>query len=387
MSWPWTSLFFQVGLAPNATISVKLQTKVPAPNAHVMFFSEAQLIRAARTLHETWRIPHSTYLPCEWRASLSEPIDAIHTVRAHESGRYTLGILQAEEHAVQDLSGHVNFVNPHGEELSLIHQHVASAILFAAWLFFISAVYLFVLCVLRRSGRSRLHGFIFMTLFMKCLTLLLMRQDISQISRTGNTLVGRQILWQLIRQVEVIMEVIVFYVIGLGWKVTRTQLRASEWAFATTISVLSFFLGTFEVACNTVMPCSGESYVLTQFTLHSLCFLVVIVATNFNIFTLQRQITEALATPDTGLLYTKHHSYSCFRGFFLFFVMIPSITNFLAFHVLSWDQMWVVVLVKECSHWLVQTAVVMLFRPGPQQLLVFELAVVDSSDNESDDQD
>jgi len=334
-----------------------------------------------------WESPHSTYLPSEWRASLAEPIDAVHTVKARENGRYTLGILQAVEHSVQDLSGYVGFKNPGGEELSLRYQHVPKTILFVAWLFFGSSTFLFVLTALRRRGRSRLHGFILATLIVKCFTLLLMRQDIVQLSRTGKQLLWRQILWQLMRQVELILEVIVFYVIGLGWKVTRTHLRASEWAFATTISMLSVCLGSFEVACNTIMPCTGQSYVLTQFTLHSLCYLVVIVATNFNIFTLQRQIMEALATPETGVLYNKYHSYCWFRGFFLFFVVIPSITNFLAFHVLSWDEMWVVVLVKECSHWAVQSAVIMLFRPGPRQLLVFELAVVESSDSDSTDQE
>merc|ERR1719326_1315545 len=110
------------------------------------------------------------------------------------------------------------------------------------------------------------------------------------------------------------------------------------------------------------MPCTPQSYVLTQFTLHSLCFLVVIVATNFNIFTLQRQIVEALATPDTGVLYTKHHAYCWFRGFFLFFVIIPSVTNFLNLHVLSWDELWVLIFVRELSLWLVHLAVLLLFR-------------------------
>lgn len=333
------------------------------------------------------RPPLSSYVPCEWRASLAEPVDAVHTVRAHESGRYWLGIIQAAPNAVEGLSGEVGFLNHDGEELPISQKYVAKAIILVAWLFFGSASLLFGLIALRPRGRSRLHGLILATLITKCFVLLLVRQDITRVSHTGVTSIGRQILWQLLRQVELIMEVVVFYVIGLGWKITRTHLRTSEWAFAATIAILSFFLGSFEVACNTFAACTGQSYLLTQFTLHSLCFLVVIVATNFNIFTLQRQISEALATPETGVLYTKHHAYCWFRGFFLFFVVIPSITNFLAFHVLSWDELWVVVFVREFSHWLVQSAVLLLFRPGPQQLLVFELAVVVSSDSESTDQE
>jgi hypothetical protein len=384
LPWPWTSLFFQVGLSANATITVKLRTKGHSPNAYVMLFNEDQFLASEKIVQRIWRSPHSTYLPCEWRASLAEHVDAVHTISASESGRYTLGVLQAVENAAKGLSGHVSFLNAGGEELSVTHQHVARVVLFVAWLFFLSSGFLFIVVALHRRGRSRLHGFILAALILKCFTLLLMRQDIVQLSLTGKQYLGRQVLWQFMRQVDVIMEVMIFYVVGLGWKVTRSYLRAAEWAFASTVSVLSLFLGCFEVACNTVAPCTPQTYVLTQFTLHSICYLVVIVATNFNIFTLQRQIAEALATPDTGVLYTKHHAYCWFRGFFLFFVIIPSVTNFLAFHVLSWDQMWVVVLVKECSHWLVQSAVVLLFRPGAKHLKVFELAVVESSDDSTD---
>jgi len=175
-----------------------------------------------------------------------------------------------------------------------------------------------------------------------------------------------------------------FYVIGLGWKVMRSHLRASEWAFAGAVGSISFFLGTFEVACNTSAQCGSQSYLLTQFTLHSLCFLVVIIATNFNIFTLQRQIMEALAAPETSVLYAKHTAYCWFRGVFLYFVIVPTVTNFLALHVVSWDQLWVIAFVREGSLWVIYTSVLWLFRPGLARLRVFELAVVDSSDSSSE---
>lgn len=318
---------------------------------------------------------------------MAEPVEAWHTVRDVGNGRYWLGIIQTLPGTVQGLSGEVSFVNPGGEELFVQQHQVPTVILIVAWLFFMSATALFALTALRRRGRSRLHALILCTLLAKCFVLLLVRQDFEEVSKTGVQSVVREIIWQLLRQVHSIMEVVVFYVIGLGWKVTRPQLRASEWAFAATISILSFFLGSFEVACSTFAACTGQSYVLTQFTLHSLCYLVVIVATNFNIFTLQRQISEALATPGTGTLYTKYRAYCWFRGFFLFFVVIPSVSNFLALHVLSWDDLWVVVLVRETSFWLVHTAVLVLFRPGMQSFKVFELAVVESSDSESTDQE
>lgn len=241
--------------------------------------------------------------------------------------------------------------------------------------------------ILHRKGASRLHFLILATLMLKCFVLLLIRQDISIVAKSGRPSLSHQVIVEIVGQIESILEVIVFYIIGLGWKITRSHLRPSEWAFATTIATLSFFLGSFKIACSTFAACTGKSYLLTQFTLHSLCFLVVIVATNFNIFTLQRQIAEALATPDTGKLYTKHQAYCWFRGFFLFFVITPSLVNFLAAHVLTWEEYWVVLFVKEFSLWLVHTAVAFLFRPGNKKLIVFELAVVESSDSDSTDQE
>mmetsp|Transcript_40530 Transcript_40530/g.71268 ORF Transcript_40530/g.71268 Transcript_40530/m.71268 type:complete len:533 (-) Transcript_40530:110-1708(-) len=386
LPWFWTPLLPKVGLDANATIYINLKTSQPAPNAFVLFFSEKQFIAAAHVF-PPHRRHSSSYLPCNWRSSLAEPVQAWHRVQAPGPGRYWLGIIQTVPGAVQGLSGEVSFVNPGGEELYVQQHAVPTVILVVAWLFFMSATALFALTALRRRGRSRLHVLMLFTLLAKCFVLLLVRQDFKQVSKTGVQSVPREVVWQLLRQVQSIMEVVVFYVIGLGWKVTRPQLRASEWAFAATISILSFFLGSFEVACSTFAACAGTNYVLTQFTLHSLCYLVVIVATNFNIFTLQRQISEALATPVTGTLYTKYRAYCWFRGFFLFFVVIPSVTNFLALHVLSWHEFWVVVLVREASLWLVHTSVLVLFRPGKQQFKVFELAVVESSDSESTDMD
>lgn len=386
LPWFWTPLLPKVGLAPNATISIKLRTSQPAPNAFVLFFSEKQFL-AALHVFPPHRPHSSTYLPCSWRSSLAEPVQAWHQVEATGPERYWLGIVQNVPGAVQGLSGEVSFVNPGGEELYVQQHAVPTVILAVAWLFFMSATALFALTVIRRRGRSRLHVLMLFTLLAKCFVLILVRQDFKQVSQTGIQAPLREVVWQLLRQVQSIMEVVVFYVIGLGWKVTRPQLRTSEWAFAGTISILSFFLGAFEVACSAFAACTGSSYMLTQFTLHSLCYLVVIVATNFNIFTLQRQISEALATPVTGTLYTKYRAYCWFRGFFLFFVVIPSVTNFLALHVLSWHEFWVVVFVREASLWLVHTSILVLFRPGKQQFKVFELAVVESSDSESTDQE
>jgi hypothetical protein len=386
LSWFWTPLFPAVGLAPNATVQVTLHTKKPSPNAFVVVFSEPQLMANNPLLVPNPGPKQSTYLPCTWRSSLAEDVNASFRIPSQGALRYFFGVLQAVPGAASGISGEVDFVNPDGSQLEVQQRSTPGVVLLMAWAFFGSAAFLAVLVLLRRRARNRLHGLLLVALVVKCLVLLLIRQDVQAMARTGRPSREMEALWQLLRQVQLILEVVVFYTIGLGWKVVRSQLRNSEWAFAAAVSGISFFLGALEVACNTSFrTCGSQSYLLTQFTLHSICFLVVIIATNFNIFTLQRQIAEALAAPETSALYAKHRAYCWFRGFFLYFVIVPTVTNFLALHVVSWDELWVIVLVREGSLWIIYTAVLWLFRPGLSQLRVFpELAVVESSESDSD---
>merc|ERR1712083_879677 len=96
--------------------------------------------------------------------------------------------------------------------------------------------------------------------------------------------------------------------------------------FAVGISLISFYLGIFEVACTTQSTCSG--YQLSRYILHSLCYLVVIVATNFNKQMIYAQITDAPASLESGKLYRKQQAYALFRLIFLLFIIAPTVERF-----------------------------------------------------------
>lgn len=215
----------------------------------------------------------------------------------------------------------------------------------------------------------------------KGLVMLLMSGAMQALERTGEELTIRQIMWQMLGHVAKVLELMVFYTVGLGWKVIRRQLRPEEWTFALGVAVPSLLLGFLDVTCNKTGTCPGKNYLLTQFTLHSLCYLLVIVATNFNIFMLQHQISESVAALDTGILYAKHLRYGYFRVVFVVFMIIPTITNTLSLHALNWQEVWVVMLMHEALLWGVVVAVCWLFWPGVYHLRVFELAV--NSDSET----
>ena len=70
-----------------------------------------------------------------------------------------------------------------------------------------------------------------------------------------------------------------------------------------TTSILRGFLCALLAACNPVR------YKLTVFTVNALCSLVIIVATNFNIFVLTRQLQESHVSSEASWIYAKFYAY------------------------------------------------------------------------------
>merc|ERR1740138_396356 len=139
------------------------------------------------------------------------------------------------------------------------------------------------------------------------------------VSQTVKNSVISTISWQLLDKVQTILELMMFLLISLGWKFLRPSLNVTEVRFAVGISVISFYLGVFEVACKTNQTCSG--YKLSRYILHSLCYLVVIVAMNFNLQMVLHQISDAPANLEAGKLYQKRLAYLVFRWIFLIFIL------------------------------------------------------------------
>ncbi|CAJ1360287.1 unnamed protein product [Effrenium voratum] len=136
-----------------------------------------------------------------------------------------------------------------------------------------------------------------------------------------------------------------------------------------------------QVLCSALKVCSPQRYMLTLFTVNSLCSLVVIVSTNFNIFLLSRQLIEANASQEAGVLYAKLQAYITFRVCFLYFVMIPVICG-TALRIISWRSMW---MVKETLEWCVLSVVLWLWRPGYMKAVrVFQLSAAPPSESEAE---
>merc|ERR1711920_175528 len=203
-----------------------------------------------------------------------------------------------------------------------------------------------------------------------------------EVSRSGRDSVVSDIGWQLVDKVQTILELMMFLLIALGWKFLRGTLNVTEVRFAVGISLISFYLGIFEVACTTQSTCSG--YQLSRYILHSLCYLVVIVAMNFNLQMIYAQIADAPASVESGKLYRKHSAYKVFRWIFLAFIIAPTVELFLKVTVLPWDAVWLYVLVQQLRSWAIYACVMFAFRPDPPPMRVFELTRDGGSDDEAD---
>lgn len=380
-------LTFELGLAPNATVSLDLSNAHPKNNTYVMIITHSQLVAWQQdqvvmpAISGNQQVP-SSYFGTFWRADFRDHVKAELTIDSNWSDRYTMIVMNPLQQPIE-LSGSVSIVNPGGEQLALEEVQVPKVLIWMAGLFTASSVlFILLLTTVWRQGRTKIHLLIGLVLLFKSVVLFLHWCDVMLMSHSGqDSLVGR-VGWQLLDKVQTILELMMFLLISLGWKYLRASLNATEVRFAIGISIISFYLGVFEVACKTNSTCSG--YKLSRYILHSLCYLVVIVAMNFNLQMVQAQIAEAPASQEAGKLYQKHRAYRHFRWIFLAFIIAPTVELFVKVSMMPWDALWAFYLVQCLRTWTIYALMIAAFRPDPPPLRVFELTVRGGSDEDSE---
>jgi len=389
----WIILAYDIGLAPTANVSVVLDNWLPANNTYLMMLTHAQWSEWHHVDPTT--LPGSagsamgglnSYLASFWRKDIFDHAQANFQINAPQNDRYHLGVLNVQQQPLK-LNGRIGLVNPGGQQLSLQEEHVPIALIWMAGLFAFTCLALALLLATSWfNGCTAMHLLMFSVILFKSVVLLLQWIDRMEVSRTGKSSVIGDVGWQLLDKVQTILELMMFLLVALGWKFLRNALNVTEIRFAVGISVISFYLGVFEVACTTASTCSG--YRLSRYILHSLCYLVVIVAMNFNLQTVHAQMIDAPATVETGKLYQKHNAYRIFRWIFLVFIIAPTVEMFLKVSMMPWDAEWVYVVLQQVRTWAIYMCVVAAFRPEPAPLRVFELTARDagSSDDEAIDE-
>lgn len=391
----WSFLEYDIGLEPGATIEIDLVNDRPSPNVYVMVLTHEQWRAWQR--EEPLSLPGeegndnspgglNSHLVSHWRGALQEHLQTKFNASTPTKDRFYIGVLNVQEHTMQ-LHGNISMTNPGGQQLPLQEQQVPPVLLATSGLFFASCALYTVLVLLGpRRSRTEMHGLMGAALLLKGCVLLLWWVDYRQVAATGfNNTLG-QIGWQLLDKIQTILELMLFLLTALGWKFLRPTLNIHEKRFAYGISVISMYLGVFEVACTSQATCSG--YQLSRYILHSLCYLVVIVAMNFNLQMVGAQIQEGPANLESGKLYRKHNAYQVFRWIFLAFIIAPTVELFLKVTVMPWDAVWLYVLLQQLRTWGIYVSIIVAFAllPHPPPLRVFELTRESANSDEEIDE-
>lgn len=169
------------------------------------------------------------------------------------------------------------------------------------------------------------------------------------------------------------VDLLVYLLTALGWKTMRANLYASEIRFAACVAAASFYFGVFEVACVGQESCGG--YMLSRLILHSLAYLCIIVALNFNLAMLRAQIADSTVSLEAGTLYRKQSAFCSLRWVFLVFICQPTAMIFIKVSVLTWEEGWVFDVMTELVKFSLLLAVTLLYGPRRRPMALFEAAV------------
>lgn len=388
-------LVYDYGLAPGARVQIDLESELVLDSTYLMMLTRGQWNQWRRQDPPSLPGPGGGmfglnpvdgFLVSYWRRDISNRTVASFQIDAHENERYYIGVFNTRMQEIR-LRGTVRLVNPGGQELPIEFVFLPAALIAAAMLFLVSGAVLLAALLVGpwRRGRTAVHFVICAVVLMKSIKLFLEWRNRCRVSQEGEDTTFGELSWQLLDKAQDTLELIMFLLVALGWKVIRQHLNVSEVRFAIAASVLSLYLGVCEVACTTDTACSG--YKLGRYTLHTICFLVVIVGMNFNMQILHAQLSDGPATLEVGSMYKRFQAYSNFRWAFLAFIGAPTVELFLRVSAMPWDAFWVYDLMKNVRTWAIYLAVVLMFRPG-RPLRVIELVSGadrdDSSESEED---
>lgn len=241
---------------------------------------------------------------------------------------------------------------------------------------------LLVYTLLFKHCRSRLHLAFLGCFLLKFFTLLLQLVDLIHADVTGYPSIFREISSAVLKHVQDICIMGLFFLIGVGWRITRQHLRSSEWIFALVAMAIGLLLRMMGFLCALLAACNPVRYKLTVFTVNALCSLVIIVATNFNIFVLTRQLQESHVSSEASWIYAKFYAYMRFRICYLYYIMLGVMSD-AAMRVFREP---IVQATKQVAEWLLLTMILWIWRPGyMEEYKVFDLACasdVPSSDSE-----
>jgi len=306
----------------------------------------------------------SCYMSCAWRVPFrGGQANASTLIRGLGPDRFYLGIVNSH-HLPLQLAGHVEYINPHHQQLQLQAVGLPQTLKVAslAFLLLMGVVY-FLLAVVWTRGATLLHALLVACLWFKFIWLALRWSYWELLANQGESPQWRQQVYKLVGNVESVLERLLLVLLGLGWRVLRARLTRTE----ARITTLGIFILALLAILEMMFGASGALYTIQLFsTMISIAaYMVIIVAANVNIALINLHISESLLTSGLpGLLYQKQRLYICFRRLFLVVVTRPIILHWLQYYALGGASRWLLEILEEGSQWTIYASLFAMLRPG-----------------------
>jgi len=179
--------------------------------------------------------------------------------------------------------------------------------------------------------------------------------------------------WKLSSQLHAICEVLLLLMTALGWRLLRPRLSQTEIRFTTlTVSITS--------SLAVLQACAGASPVLSFsllfFVVQVACYLVIILAMNWNLTLIAVHLTDSPVTLSVAILYQKQQAFLLFRRVFLAIIVRPSAVAWLGFSILDdLGAQWALMLLDKASLWLIYVGLFMVLRPVGHRGMLMELVL------------
>jgi hypothetical protein len=173
-----------------------------------------------------------------------------------------------------------------------------------------------------------------------------------------------------------IIEVVVYFIVAVGWKSVRNHLYPTELQFITIGSTISFILGVFEIACGDDAVSAGN-FTSARMIVHMFGYLAAIVGFNFQLaFGTSILQDSSIASRDTARTYFFLDKFWWFRAVFLAFIIQPTVSVVIRSDILDWQDDWLFVTFFWATKIALLVTVAFVFRPQPvSRMSVVEMSI------------
>lgn len=292
--------------------------------------------------------------------------------------RYTVLLVNSDNNPLR-ITGTIRYMNPAPyHHLSAEQAHVSWSVLVLCFLYIVTSL-LAVAMLWLSPNRKAIHLVMVVSWLFSIACLALDATNCFLFSQSGELPV---MLWaapRVIRKIQEIIGLMVFFFVSLGWKILRSQLSRLEVQFAAGISVTSLAMGITEIYFDRMQ--------YWRFLLHAMVLFCTSIAISFNITLLQSHLSEAGISLGTSNTYRKVDSFRALWMLFWVYLMkelfaINRLFKFVALYPiyenisltntvqagdkwgLSWDE-WIFVLVDGLLEYFIFVGIFWYFRPRP----------------------